>query len=439
MARWLLLWIIMLGYTYSVHAQTVIPQVDSTASFAAWSPDGTWLLFTVPDEDQRDDLYRLDLATQQFYPLTTDPAREDFAGWSPDGEWLYFYRWYTPLNSHLYRIRPDGSEAQNLTPELESVFIEDWSPDGAWLILNVKNGSNGDLYRMHPDGSDLQQIVPSLDLVREYHVNLDQAQTPIPGYARLESWSLDGEWLIFSIYYPFYTDLFRVRPDGSQLERLTDGETSETFQGWSPDGAWLIYEQERDLYQLNMATLARELVTDGQNSAYIGWSPEGVWLLFTEESLDATGENILRQIYRTRLDGAAPETLVLPMNVVNVLDWSPDGTWLYLHVDENGTLPARLNWQTGAFERLSETPIEGYFAGFSGDGNWLLYPTGTGISLLAADGSRFLLLTPPENVENFISWTPDRRLFFSRSSADGTTFYRLNLADMQREPLLQGR
>jgi hypothetical protein len=54
----------------------------------------------------------------------------------------------------------------------------------------------------------------------------------------------DGRWIWFNGERDGRVDLWRVRPDGSELERMTEGETVDWFPHPSPDGAlvlWLAY------------------------------------------------------------------------------------------------------------------------------------------------------------------------------------------------------
>lgn len=63
-------------------------------------------------------------------------------------------------------------------------------------------------------------------------------------------WSVDGEWIVFSTY-PLndyqccqVSNLYRIRPDGGDLEQLTQhtaDATRATQPRYTPDGQWILF------------------------------------------------------------------------------------------------------------------------------------------------------------------------------------------------------
>src|ERR1700738_5293710 len=49
-------------------------------------------------------------------------------------------------------------------------------------------------------------------------------------------WSPDGQWIVFTSERNGSADLYRMRPDGSGLERLTDDPAYDDQAAFSPDG-----------------------------------------------------------------------------------------------------------------------------------------------------------------------------------------------------------
>ena len=71
----------------------------------------------------------------------------------------------------IYTIRPDGSELRRITTSPGHDAHMAWSHDGRWLAftsnragwrdeapLHPFNAQNGDIYVMRPDGSDVQML-----------------------------------------------------------------------------------------------------------------------------------------------------------------------------------------------------------------------------------------------------------------------------------------
>lgn len=115
-------------------------------------------------------------------------------------------------------IQPFDAPAYSLI-ETDVAEWPTWSPDGAWIIfLSNLEGDSMDLYRIRPDGTDLQRL------------------TDTPKTERRPSWSQDGQWLAFTsgnaIGY-----IERIRIDGSEHLSLPNGSRIPIDFGslaWSP-------------------------------------------------------------------------------------------------------------------------------------------------------------------------------------------------------------
>jgi Tol biopolymer transport system component len=82
-----------------------------------------------------------------------------------------------------------------------------WSPDGMWIaFLSGETPSALRIYRIRPDGRDLQQLTDSAG-------NMSGLQ-----------WSPNGKWLLFTESHQHGTDIKRTRADGSSVEYLTSGQ-----------------------------------------------------------------------------------------------------------------------------------------------------------------------------------------------------------------------
>jgi tricorn protease len=55
-----------------------------------WSPDGKWLAYTAPDQNQMTRLYLYGVDSGRITPVTTERYDSYSPEWSPDGKWLYF-------------------------------------------------------------------------------------------------------------------------------------------------------------------------------------------------------------------------------------------------------------------------------------------------------------------------------------------------------------
>lgn len=109
-------------------------------------------------------------------------------------------------------------------------FYADWGPDDRLAVIYMQLTEDGEshhletrgLYTVGLDGNDLQPVA----LNRQIGA---QITGPV--------WSPDGDWIAFSAG----GEIFKVKPDGTELIRLTEGGEAKFGPSWSPDGDWIAY------------------------------------------------------------------------------------------------------------------------------------------------------------------------------------------------------
>ena len=156
-----------------------------------------------------------------FVQVSTDEQLN--VDWSPDGEWIVFSCGYFPLSapeSHLYIIRPDGSHLQRITTNRLIAKSPSWSPDGEWIAFVSRDA----IYKTRPDTTQVEKIFEAWSL----------ETVPIEKIYGLD-WS-SGDWIAFNTSSLDGSRLYRVRSDGSDLERLFYRDGFLATPKWSPDG-----------------------------------------------------------------------------------------------------------------------------------------------------------------------------------------------------------
>jgi TolB protein len=199
---------------------------DTSAPYSdlAISPDHRRMAFVSwADDDAR--LFHMDSDGDNLAPYAITPlAYIEAPAWSADGEWIVF----VADPGGLYRLRADGSALYTVSSAPEASFqyltgtaAPVWSPDGEWIVFVSRYNRHQDLYRVRRDGSELQRL------------------TDTPGHDRRPRWSPDGEWLVFVSERSGDPHLYRMRPDGSGVQRLTGIPSDQPV--WSPDGQWIAF------------------------------------------------------------------------------------------------------------------------------------------------------------------------------------------------------
>jgi TolB protein len=353
------------------------PALDSNPSF---TPDGRAVLFT-STRDGSADIYRVQLDGANVERLTTDPAFDDQAVMSPDGARVAFVSSRTgQADIWLLDLRP--RRLRNLTNHPGGDYRPAWSPDGQWIAFTTDRDSDGALAHTGADFAPRQA-----------------------------------------------TQIYRMRPDGSQTERLTQGERPVGGASWSPDGGAIVfYEAESEDWQvlsrtfpgpavssqivtLEIATGKRTELTTGAGRkltpqalasgriAYVRADSE------EKPGLQERARNYWSEGIRFT-DGSDG-----PAGVFTNVRWSADGRQMVFQRDVNGKFPPVAK----AFSRDPQFQLvrTGFFPAYSPDGRQLACtstPSGrvrTWLFIMDVDGAKQRVLFNDPNASALAPmWSP---------------------------------
>ena len=141
----------------------------------------------------------------------------------------------------------------------DRIFVDQWSP------------TRSELFIADADGTNPRKLVAGLEL--DYNA----------------SFSVDGQWVVFTSERHGSADIFRVRPNGMGLERLTDDPAYDDQAALSPDGGSLAFVSTRDtgstdIYVLDMNTRkVRNLTNSPGGDFRPSWSPDGRRIAFSSD------------------------------------------------------------------------------------------------------------------------------------------------------------
>lgn len=137
--------------------------------------------------------------------------------------------------SQIAIVSPDGSGLRRVTPEDEGNYhFPDWSPDSTQLVLRVATPTSKGLAILDVDSGRL---------------------TPLTSNAvdNLPKWSPKGDVIAFTSNRDGDWEIYTIRPDGTGLTRLTNTPGNDAHAAWSPDGQWLAFSSARGGFKDEMA------------------------------------------------------------------------------------------------------------------------------------------------------------------------------------------
>ena len=182
------------------------------------------------------------------------------------------------------------------------------TPLACSIAFDSDREGNYDIFRMDPDGGNLQNLTN------------DPADDFYP------AWSPDGSRIVFvsnRLEGEFEGQhIYIMNANGSEVKRLTEMEGFEP--DWSPDGRYITFsgggEQGLDIYIIKSdgSEEARNITNTPENDSHPVWSPDGTriaWLLEME-----SGNNI----FTMKTNGSDVQQVTSGGGVLNVW-WSLDG------------------------------------------------------------------------------------------------------------------
>jgi Tol biopolymer transport system component len=282
----------------------------------SFSSDGTRLAYAAAS------------VTTNVQRLAFDPVRADVKGdpawltsgtrrWSnpdpsPDGQWVAFYTLIQP-EGNLYVIRSDGTGLRQLTGDTAQDRIPRWSPDGSWIAcFSNRRSGKYQVWKIRPDGSDLQQVTDGG--VTYFTWSSDGRR--MAGFGRIQQEGVTTPVWIFDSGRPWKDQ--RVE----ELPRLTLAPVRFVPNAWSPDGRRLV--GQIGAASQGIATYSFETRTYERQTDFGEWP---VWLPDSERVLFVANGDAF-YIVDTR-SKQVRKVFSVPNDVIGPPRLTRDGTVMY--------------------------------------------------------------------------------------------------------------
>ena len=284
-----------------------------------FSPDGKWLAFTSA-RDKNEEIYSININTQQIIRLTNHPDRDHLPDWSPDGQKIAFVS-RRGGNPDIYTMTANGEQLTNLTKSKRVEMMPAWSPDGAQIAFEQETADGR--YEIHVMDKDGKNQVKVAD---------------IPFANGFPTWSPQGDKIAF-VNLPEKgvetTRIYTIDVNG-QNQRLLF-EDRDGFIGkirWSPDGTQIIFGDSHHRTQhrsgpriglLDFKTReVRTIEVSVSSPRDVAWSPNGQEIVF---SAYPPFPETRHGVFIINREGNPLRTVLMhtPPSTTDGLAWSPDG------------------------------------------------------------------------------------------------------------------
>jgi TolB protein len=223
---------------------------------------------------------------------TANRSINNFPSWSPSGESL-IYTSYRQANRPLLFLSTRGrGQPGRLLPKLPTgrgQYRGVFSPKGDRIAVVLSDEGAAEIYSVRPDGSDLRR------LTRNRTIDVSP------------SWSPDGSQLAFVSDRTGSPQVYLMSASGGEPRRLTFQGSYNTNPTWSPDGNWIAYESrvggQFDIWIIDPdGQTSVPIVAHPRNDEGPTWAPNSRMLAFSSKRfgraeicvVDSDGENLRR-------------------------------------------------------------------------------------------------------------------------------------------------
>jgi Tol biopolymer transport system component len=203
---------------------------ESSGPNGCWSGQQGLIVYTTYNTDSTSTVRTVPGNLGALLVVIDDGRNHLHPTWTPDEDSLLMS---TFENGHWGLWKTEYNEDSLLTPsEFYAPQFDclrpSYSPDGEWILFENSNGSTSDIWLIRPDGSDPHAVI------EDSHDNIHPC------------WGTEDDRFAFSSNRSGNYDIWISNLDGSSVVQVTEDPGDDVYPAWNPEYGWFVFSSDRD-------------------------------------------------------------------------------------------------------------------------------------------------------------------------------------------------
>lgn len=203
---------------------------ESAGPTGCWSADQGLIVYTTYNTDTSSTVRTVPGNLGALLVVVSDGMDHIHPTWTPDEDSLLIC---TFDDGHWGMWKTEYNEDSLLVPEpfytpQFDCLRPSYSPDGQWILYEVSYGDRSDIWMIRPDGTDAHPVIE------------DDSDNIHP------CWGPDASWFAFSSDRSGNYDVWISDLDGSQLLQVTEDPGDDIYPAWNPEFGWFVFSSNRE-------------------------------------------------------------------------------------------------------------------------------------------------------------------------------------------------